>query len=176
MTVAQPRDTHMKSVEKDVAAGSAHRLHDLIKEFHTAMLVTHEGGELRSRPMAIAEVGSDNDIWFSTSLQSPKTEEIRKNPRVLVTMQDSTRFVSVGGSCVVSQDRAHIARLWNDSWRIWFPKGKEDPAIVLVRVRVESGEFWDLHGKNGIRFLWEAAKAYFSGEKVEAVPEVHGSV
>ena len=106
----------MKNAGEDVTAGSAHRLHVLIKEFHTAMLVTHEGGELRSRPMAIAEVGSDSEIWFSTSFESSKIEEIRKNPRVLVTMQDSTRFVSVGGSCVLSQDRAHIARLWNDSW------------------------------------------------------------
>lgn len=166
----------MKNLDEDVKDGSAHRLHELIKKFHTAMLVTREGHELRSRPMAIADVSTENDIWFATSIESSKTEEIRQHPRVLVTMQDSTRFVSVGGSCHLSQNHADIERLWNDSWGIWFPKGKEDPEIVLVRMRVESGEFWDLHGTKGIRFLWEAASAYFRGVKVEPVPMAHGTI
>ena len=166
----------MTNLQTDINVASAHRLHDLIKDFRTAMLVTRDGSELRSRPMVVAEVEADNQVWFTTSLRTSKADEIRKNPGVLVTMQDASRFVSIGGTCVLSQDRAHIARLWNESWRIWFPKGKEDAEIVLIGVRVERGEYWDLHGKNGVRFLWEAAKAYFAGEKVESVPETHGIV
>jgi general stress protein 26 len=77
---------------------------------------------------------------------------------------------------VLSQDRAEIDRLWNESWQIWFPKGKQDPDLVLLRVQVESGEFWDLSGTNGVRFLWAAAKAYFQGEKVGQVPNTHGAL
>jgi general stress protein 26 len=167
----------------------AHRLLDIMKDFRVAMLVTQETGpswtepnntgrqgQLRARPMAIADIGSTNDICFSTSMNTAKIEEIRKHPDVLVTMQSDSRYVSIGGRCELTQDRAEIAQLWNESWRIWFPKGKEDPELVLIRVPVETGEFWDLQGAKGVRFLWEAAKAYFSGDNVEPVPNSHGTL
>jgi general stress protein 26 len=160
-----------------------------MKGFRVAMLVTQESGpswsepnnagkqgQLRSRPMSIAEVGTGNEICFSTSMDSAKIEDIRKHPDVLVTMQGDNRYVSVGGRCVLSQNPAEIAELWSESWRIWFPKGKEDPDLVLIRIPVETGEFWDLQGTKGMRFLWQAATAYFSGEKVSDIPEAHGTL
>ncbi len=177
--------THQPMANADVA----HRLIDLMKDFRVAMFVTQELGptlpdhgnsalrsQLRARPMAIAEVSANNTICFSTSLTTAKIEEIRKYPDVLVTMQSDARYVSIGGRCVLSQDRAEIARLWNESWRIWFPKGKEDPDLVLLRVPVETGEFWDLQGTKGMRFLWQATLAYFRGEKVADVADAHGTL
>jgi general stress protein 26 len=167
----------------------AHRLIDLMKDFRVAMLVTQELApalsdptnsalqrQLRSRPMAIAEVSASNTICFSTSMTSAKIEEIRKHPDVLVTMQSATSYVSIGGRCVLSQDPAEISRLWNESWRIWFPTGKDDPELVLIRVPVETGEFWDLQGTKGMRFLWQATMAYFRGEKVAEVADSHGTL
>lgn len=167
----------------------AHRLIDLMKEFRVAMLVTQElaptfsdpansalRSQLRSRPMAIAEVSASNTICFATSMNTGKIEEIQKYPDVLVTMQSDARYVSIGGRCVLSQDKAEISRLWSETWRIWFPKGKEDPDLVLIRVPVETGEFWDLQGTKGMRFLWQATMAYFRGEKVADVPDTHGTL
>jgi general stress protein 26 len=154
----------------------AERLSTLMKDFRVAMLVTQDNGDLRARPLAVVEVGPENDVWFATSLTSAKIEELRKHPKVLVTMQGSTSYISVSGSCELSQSRPEIERLWSEGWKIWFPKGKEDPDLVLVRVRVSNGEFWDMQGTKGIRFLWEAAKSYFSGEQIESVPEAHGKL
>ena len=178
------------ATQSDATEFVAHRLIDLMKDFRVAMLVTQEAAptssdptnmantaqqtQLRSRPMAIAEVNDSNTICFSTSMSSAKIEEIRKYPEVLVTMQSVASYVSIGGRCVLSQDPAEISRLWNESWRIWFPKGKEDPELVLIRVPVETGEFWDLQGTKGMRFLWQATMAYFRGEKVAEVPDSHG--
>lgn len=166
-------------LQPDALENVAHRLADLMKDFRVAMLVTQELTptiQLRSRPMAIAEVSASNTICFSTSMTSAKIEEIRKHPDVLVTMQSATSYVSIGGRCVLSQDPAEIARLWNESWRIWFPQGKDDPELVLIRVPVETGEFWDLQGTKGMRFLWQATKAYFRGEKVADVADAHGTL
>ncbi len=181
--------TSSTTIRPEVNEHVAHRLIDLMKDFRVAMLVTQElapafsdptnsalHSQLRARPMAIAEVSASNTICFSTSMTSAKIEEIRKHPDVLVTMQSATSYVSIGGRCVLSQDPAEISRLWNESWRIWFPTGKDDPELVLIRVPVETGEFWDLQGTKGIRFLWQATMAYFSGEKVADVPDVHGAL
>jgi len=32
--------------------------------------------------------------------------------------------------------------LWSDDVKAWFPKGKTDPNLVLLRVDPEMGEFW----------------------------------
>ena len=41
------------------------KLHDLLHDFDAAMLVTRtEGGQLRSRPMALAAVDPNGTLWF----------------------------------------------------------------------------------------------------------------
>jgi general stress protein 26 len=96
---------------------AAHRLSDLMKDFRVAMLVTHDSGELRARPMYVAAVEPENPFVFASSLKTAKIEEIRKHPKVLVTMQSASQYVSIGGPCVISQDRAEMEHLWNESWR-----------------------------------------------------------
>lgn len=174
MTQNELADT-VPTRERKQEEDPAHRLNELMQGFRVAMLVTSENGQLRARPMTVAEV-TGNEVWFSTSVGTSKVEEVKTDPNVLVTMQSDTRYVSIGGPCTISKDANHIARLWSESWRIWFPKGPQDPELVLMRVRVDQGEFWDLQGTKGIRFVWEAVKAYFSGEKVADIQSSHGTI
>jgi general stress protein 26 len=51
------------------------KFQDLIQDFNTAMLVTRSStGELRSRPMANAEVQPDGTLWFLTQSDSAKLD------------------------------------------------------------------------------------------------------
>ena len=87
-------------------------LFDVLKGFDTAMLVTHSSGNgLHARPMAVAELRPGADMYFSTSLQSPKIAEISSNPAVAVTFQSRSQFASVYGNAYVVRDRALIERL-----------------------------------------------------------------
>lgn len=152
-------------------------LQDLLQNFRTAMLITHHaGGDVRARPMTLAEVDMGAELWFATSLSSAKVDEIERNSSVLVTLQDSTRYVSVAGRCELTRDRDMIEKLWSDAWLIWYPKGKNDPDLVLLRIVPERGEYWDMSGTTGVRFLWEAATSFFRGEKVQPVEGAHGVV
>jgi len=164
----------MTTQNKDSRTTSKH-LRDLAPKFGSAMLVTHHASELRSRPMSIAEV-LDREIWFSTSVHTGKVDELEKDARALVTMQEPRLYLSLAGTCTLSRDRAHIERLWSESWKLWFPKGKQDPDIVLIGLRIERGEYWDMSGHRGARFLWEATKAYFSGEPAKDLQETHGTL
>jgi general stress protein 26 len=139
-------------------------LFDVLKGFDTAMLVTHSGNGLHVRPMAIAELRPDADMYFSTSLQSPKIAEIDANPAVIVTFQSRDQFASVYGSAYVVRDRALIEKLWSEAWRIWFPGGKDDPLLCLIRVEAREGEYWDNAGTQGVKYVLEAVKAYVKGE------------
>lgn len=150
---------------------------DLMKGFDTGMLVTHTpDGGLRARPMAIAEVRDDGDVYFATNLDSPKVKELDTDNRVNVTLQADRRFVSLSGRVRVLRDRGLINRLWSEAWRVWFPEGKEDPSLCILAVRTETGEFWDQTGAKGLRYAWDAAKALLRGTTPHADQEQHAKV
>ena len=137
----------------------------LLKEFHTAMLVTHGSDEkLRARPMAIAQVEDDGRVWFITGAETAKTHEIEKDTRVhLVCQNDRSAYLSMSGRADLVRDRAKVAELWQEPFRVWFPGGKDDPNIELIAIRPEDGEFWDNEGFNKVSYLFETAKAYMKG-------------
>jgi general stress protein 26 len=141
-------------------------LYDLIKDFKTAMLVTRErDGGLHARPMAVAEMKPDADAYFSTSIESPKIAEIEADPRVLITFLGRSEFASIVGTATVVRDRALIDRLWAEDWRLWFPEGKDDPTLCLLKVSAKRAEYWDTSGAEGVRFLFEGLKALIQGRQ-----------
>ena len=155
------------------------KLKELLDDFNAAMLVTRSTqGQLRSRPMALASVEADGTLWFLTQRDSGKMDEIAADNRANVAMQSTMKFISVSGTVSPVEDRAKVAELWNESWKVWFPGGKEDPQLVLLKFQGETGEYWDNSGASGIKYLIEAGKAYHSGTRpdVDSDPRVHGKV
>jgi general stress protein 26 len=153
--------------------------HKLLKQFSTAMLVTHAGlDRLRARPMAIAQVEDDCRVWFITGAESAKAHEIEADTRVhIICQNDRSAYLSLGGRAELVRDRAKVTELWREPFRVWFPGGKDDPNIELIVVRPEEGEFWDNEGFNKIKYLLESAKAYATGKTPEVVEgEQHGRV
>jgi len=149
----------MNDDEKDPRA----RLSELMAKFSTAMLVTHTtDGQLRARPLTFAGE-HDGLLCFSTSAESPKVAELRDDARVAITMQDDARYVSISGTAELSDDPALIEQLWREPWRVWFPEGKSDPALRILRVRPVLAEYWDQSGPRGIKYLIEMVKAYATG-------------
>jgi general stress protein 26 len=142
-------------------------LYDLLKDFSTAMLVSHDaGGRMHARPMAIADLRPDADAYFATSITTPKVQEVQNAPDVLVTFQSATQFASVIGTATIVKDRQLIERLWSEEWRVWFPEGKDAPDLVLIRVEAREGEFWDNSGLHGLKYVFEGVKAVIKGEKL----------
>jgi general stress protein 26 len=135
-------------------------LYDLLEGFDTAMLVTTQAdGSFRGRPMAVAALKKDADTYFATSLESPKIAEIEAYPDVIVTFQSSSQFAVVKGTASVVRDRAMIDTLWSEAWRLWFPAGKDDPSLCLLKVDAREAEYWDNSGAQGLKFLFEGVKA-----------------
>lgn len=161
------------------ADSSIRHLTDLMARFDNAMLVTHSESApagLHGRPMSIADVGQTGDIWFLTSTDSAKTQELAYNNEVLVTLQGPSTHVVVQGAVQIVFDRKKIDEIWHESFKIWFPEGSSDPTITLLRVRVQSAEFWDMKTANRVRYVWEATKAYLTQQPLEEVSGMHGVV
>lgn len=158
---------------------STTKLMDLMKSFRTALLLTiGDNGAIRARPMAVLQVEDGGSVWFMTNAKSLKVEEIEKNPRVSVALQRENATVSLMGHATVSRDKAKIDELWNVHAQAFFPKGKDDPEILLVKVIGHEAEYWDTEGLQGIKYMFEVAKALVTGNKPEMKDDKdqHGQV
>ena len=52
--------------------------------------------------------------------------------------------------------------LWTPAARSWFPKGVEDPHLTLIRVRIQSAEYWDA-GSSKMKQLVQMARTALTG-------------
>jgi len=118
----------------------------LIADIPVAMLTTtNHRGWLRSRPMVVQEEPFDGTLWFFTGGSAAKTADIRDRRQVNVSFAapDRDRYVSVSGVAMIIDDVELRRRLWNESYRPWFPKGLDDPDLRLIRIEAEEAEYWD---------------------------------
>jgi general stress protein 26 len=156
-------------VEKEVymPQDQIEKIHQLLGYFDTAMLITHnEQGQPHARPMTLACVDANCDLWFFTGKDSVTAHEIAIDPKALVVCQDEHgRYLSLIGAAQLSSDPEKIHELWDESYSRWFSKGMDDPNLLLICVRTESAEYWDHVGAKGIKYVIEAARAYAHGSQ-----------
>lgn len=155
----------------------AHRLYDLLRDFRAGMLVTQAAdGSFHGRPMALARIDEQGALWFATDRQSGKVDEIRADEQVNVSCQGSGKYVSLSGVARLVDDRRKVDEVWNEEMRVWFPGGKQDPRLILLRVDPAQGEFWDNSGTNAVKYLFKAGVAYLRGERPTDDETEHGRV
>lgn len=146
---------------------SVRKLGELIKDIKFAMFTTVDlDGCLYSRPMAVQQMEFDGDLWFFSGRSSGKIRSIEKDQHVNVSFSspEGNRYVSVSGRAEVISDRAKMAELWNPMYKMWFQEGLEDPDLILIKVRVESAEYWDSPAKMIVRLVG-FAKAMVGGSE-----------
>jgi general stress protein 26 len=154
-----------------------HRLHDLLEGFDTAMLVTHgANSSINARPMGVAELTEEGEIYFVTSAPSTKVKEIESDADVTLVFQNKNVFVSLNGNAMVVKDTALIDRLWSEAWRVWYPKGKTDPTLRVLKVSPVDAEYWDGSGVQGISYVFEAVRAYIKGATPAVSDKQHAKI
>ena len=156
------REDQRQSSVGDQAELSIERVIELARKISTGMLVTETDEGLRSRPMSVAEVTEQGELWFLTSLSSPKVDELRRRPGVCVVLADSGKYLSITGIAELVRDPVKIRSLWAEPHRVWF-KDENDPDLLLLKIEPTFAEYWDQSGWKAVKYAARAAKAYLSG-------------
>ena len=52
-------------------------------------------------------------------------------------------FACLAGTARIDNDFAMIDKLWNNQVEAWFPGGKQDPNLALLRVDIDDAEMWE---------------------------------
>ncbi|CAF1114866.1 unnamed protein product [Didymodactylos carnosus] len=143
---------------------------DSIKDIQFAMLTTlDKDNQLHSRPMAYKQVDKDGELWFFTRADSHKVDEIKKNSLVNVAFSDPSKqnYVSVCGRAELIRDKQKAKELWNDYLKAWFPGGLDDPDLALLRIDIDSAEYWDSASNIMTRAVGYVKAALGDGSKLE---------
>lgn len=147
------------------------KIGEMIRDIDIALMVTHDAeGNLHARPMSTQKEKGDKpftgELWFMTDMNSPKIQEIRNDPRILMNYADrkDQNYVTVSGKADIVQDTAKVKELWSEPLRAWFPKGPDDPSIALIRVNADAAEYWDLPSQT-VLHAFGYFKARLTGER-----------
>ena len=139
--------------DKEVLTGPDARtkLGKMLKGFPIAFMVTAGDGEVTARPIGVVgETGKqefDGTLWFITDRRSRKVAAIESGATTTLLFQNDRAgdYLQLTGRAVVVDDRAKLEELYTTLQRTWFPKGLDDPDIVLLRFDADGGSFWDSH-------------------------------
>lgn len=143
------------------------KLGELIKDVKVAMLTTAGAdGVLHSCPMMTQEVDFHGELWFFTRKDSVKISNIERdsNVNVVYAQPSDQLYISVSGHAELIEDRSKIDELWKPAHNLWFEGGKEDPQLGLIRVEVETAEYWD-SPSSAVVYLAGFAKSLLTGKK-----------
>ena len=145
------------------------KIGEMIADARICVLTTVDAdGALWSRPMAIQADDFDGVLHFFSSADSEKVAHIGRNPNVAVSFSDpdDQNYVMMAGRATVLDDRARIAELWSEPMRTWFPEGKDDPTLRLLRVDTDRAEYWD-SPSSAVLHAYGYVKAVVTGKPPE---------
>jgi general stress protein 26 len=151
------------------------RLFHEIRKRRTAMLGM-VGAEHMQPMTAFCEKG-DGTVWFYCRRDNDLVRDAGAGGKAMMCLVtgDDSFTACVGGTLHVDPDRERIERFWNPVVRAWFPEGKDDPQLTLLRLDPVDAMVWVGHD-NPLRFGFEIAKANLTGQQPDAGDAAHLSL
>lgn len=150
------------------------KLKSLIADTRICMYTNVEDGQIVSRPMTTLDVDDEGNIWFFTSRTTDLGDTLLPEPVTLIYSNPAKNsYLSISGDAFVVQDPQKKEELWNPMARAWFPEGKNDPNLVVLKVSTNEGSYWDSTSSKMVLFI-SFLKAIIT-EKVQEVGD-HGKI
>jgi general stress protein 26 len=118
-----------------------------LKSDMTMMLGLNGIEDGHARPMIAQLETTQNAIWFFTATDNSIVQNLDDRAgrnRAIATFASKGHdlFATVHGSLKIDNNRDVIDRLWNRFVAAWYPGGKADPKLVLLRLDPERAEIW----------------------------------
>lgn len=116
----------------------------MLQASRICMLVSRDGDQLHARPMAVQADPAHQALWFIIALSGHKDDEIERDNRVCVVVEDAEKgqFLSLSGNGEVVTDRKIIEARWTSEANDWFAGGSSDPDAGLLKVTPTGAKLW----------------------------------
>jgi general stress protein 26 len=139
------------------------RLWDAIEKERTGMLGL-VGSDQHFQPMTAFLERESQEIWFFTYVDTDLAEAAQSGGHAMFVFQQKDLQACIGGRLTVSADRERMDRYWSPMVAAWYPEGKDDPRLTLLRLDCEDARVW-ITEAGAARFMFEIAKANMSKDR-----------
>jgi general stress protein 26 len=156
------------------------KLWKALESDRTVMLGLDGAEDGHTRPMTAVVEHGHTHIWFFTSKDNALVRALASGGgRAIATFASKGHdlFATFHGQLSVDTDPAVVDRLWNRFVAAWYPGGKTDPNLALLRLDPERAEIW-LEGSSivaGVKMLLGVDPRKSYKDKVAQVPLRQGS-
>jgi general stress protein 26 len=161
----------MSNVNDDAAE---HRLWKEVEQTRFGMLGLADARQ-HFQPMTAFAERDEGAIWFFTRNDTDLATAVGQGEdqaMFVVQSKDQDFQGCIGGALTEIRDQARIDRYWNPMVAAWYPDGKDDPSLTLLRFDVRDAEVWISKG-GAVRLAWEIAKANISGTTPDVGTQRH---
>jgi len=117
------------------------------------------------QPMTAYPERKTGTIWFFTR-DDTDLAKAANGGMAMMTFQtkDQDLHACLGGQLWASRDPERIEKFWNPILAAWYPEGKDDPHLTLLRLDLDSAAVW-LSDAGPVKFAYEIARANIKGQK-----------
>jgi general stress protein 26 len=154
----------MSTASNDKAAVED-RLWREIKDLHGTGMLGLSHSDQHFQPMTAFGEPETGQIWFFARKESDLARAVAQPAKAMFVIQakDQDFQACVGGDLVQAHDPARIDKYWNPVVAAWYPEGKDDPNLTLLRLDARDAAIWIVKG--GVaRFAWQIGKANATGQ------------
>ena len=159
--------------DKTLTAAEAEKeFWDHLKKSNTGMLGLDQPG-YHAQPMTAYREEETGTIWFftrdDTDLAKDAAVGSGQSAMFHYGSKDQHVWACIHGNLSIHHDRAIIDRHWNPVLAAWYPGGKEDAHLTLLKFEADEGRVW-VSDKGALGFGYEILKANLT----KTIPDAGG--
>jgi general stress protein 26 len=146
------------------------RLWKAIDERHGTGMLGLMDSDQHFQPMTAFVEEDAGQIWFFTR-KDTDLARATAGGMAMFTIQTNDLQACIGGRLTETLDRARMDKYWNSVVAAWYPDGKDDANLTMLRMDLADAEVWI--SANPVKFAWEIAKANATHSIPDAGDKAH---
>ncbi|CAG5069680.1 hypothetical protein DYBT9623_02416 [Dyadobacter sp. CECT 9623] len=141
-------------MEKDFENKDAiKKLKSLAEDIRFCMYTTYKNGRIESRPMTTQQIDDEGNVWFFASRNTEPASNNGETVTLIYSEPKNNTYLSISGNAEQVNDEAKKEELWSVMSKAWYPEGKDDPNLVMIRVVTEDAAYWDATSSQMVVFF-----------------------
>lgn len=137
------------------------RLWDAVEKHQIGMLGLVGDGH-HFQPMTAFLERETNQLWFFTYDDTDLARSAQGGGTAAFIFQTREVQACIDGTLGLERDRTRMDRYWNAHVAAWYPEGKDDPRLTMLRLDCTEAAVW-IAEVGPVRYAWEIARANAQG-------------